>query len=354
MGLKAKVLRAGLDALYYSRAYRALAPWTRGLGAIFTLHRVLPASSTPGPGEFNPNGILAISPEFLDVAITRTRAAGIEIVSLDTVAERLASPGGHGRFVAFTLDDGYRDNLEHALPVFKRHGCPFTVYVATDFTDGTARLWWVALERIIAGGGRVSALPVGQDIEFDCRTIEEKNSAYKAIYWRLRAMDEESRHQAINAIARAHDFDISALAGELAMTWKELALLAAEPLATIGAHTVSHPALASLDEPAMVAEITRGRDILTGHLGVEPRHFAYPYGDPASAGPREFDAVRALGFKTGVTTAKGMLFGGHHDHLAALPRISLNGDYQAGRYVDLFLSGAPFALLNHFRRINCA
>ena len=136
------------------------------------------------------------------------------------------------------------------------------------------------------------------------------------------------------------------------MTWEELADLAREPLATIGAHTISHPALASLVEARMVSEIARGRDIIRDHLGTQPQHFAYPYGDPASAAAREFGAVRGLGFKTGVTTRKGVLFAGHRDHLAALPRISLNGDYQATRYVDLFLSGAPFALWNRFRRVS--
>jgi hypothetical protein len=29
--------------------------------------------------------------------------------------------------------------------------------------------------------------------------------------------------------------------------------------------------------------------------------------------------------------------------------VSLNGHFQATRYIDLFLSGAPFALANRFR-----
>ncbi|MFV2092149.1 MAG: polysaccharide deacetylase family protein [Hyphomicrobiales bacterium] len=352
--MKNKILRAGLDALFYSGAYRALAPMTQGLGAIFTLHRVLPHPPSNGPvaERFHPNGILEITPDFLDASIIAIRAAGLEIVSLDSLADRLRHGHDGSRFVAFTLDDGYRDNLQHALPVFQRHQCPFTVYVATDFPQGTARLWWVALERIVAGASRISALSAGRDETFECRSVAQKTRAYNTIYWLLRALDEDQRHQAIDAIAQAHDFDIGALAGELAMTWEELAVLAGDPLATIGAHTISHPALASLLVARMIAEIARGRDIIRDHLGVEPRHFAYPYGDPGSAASREFVAVRGLGFETGVTTRKGMLFGRHRDHLTALPRISLNGDYQAARYVELFLSGAPFALLNGFRRVN--
>ena len=47
---------------------------------------------------------------------------------------------------------------------------------------------------------------------------------------------------------------------------------------------------------------------------------------------------------TAVTTRKGMIHGRHASQMMALPRVSLNGDYQDAHYTKALLSGAPFAL----------
>ena len=89
-------------------------------------------------------------------------------------------------------------------------------------------------------------------------------------------------------------------------------------------------------------------------LALRPEHLSYPVGDATSAGPREFRIAAELGFKTAVTTRPGVLFPEHGAHLTALPRISLNGEFQQSRYLRVLLSGAATAMWNGFRRVDAA
>jgi peptidoglycan/xylan/chitin deacetylase (PgdA/CDA1 family) len=96
------------------------------------------------------------------------------------------------------------------------------------------------------------------------------------------------------------------------------------------------------------------RSVIEAALSVKPQHLSYPIGDRSSAGPREFAIAAELGFKTAVTTRPGVLFADHSRCLTALPRISLNGQYQRLRYVRVLLSGSATAMWNGFRRLDAA
>ncbi len=352
--LKSNVIKRGLDTLYFTGAYKALASGWQGVGAIFMLHHVRKGADGDHDSRFAPNGILEITPEFLDAVIAHVKALGLDIVSLDEAHRRLVEQDFSNRFVCFTFDDGYLDNLEIAYPVMKRHECPFAIYVATSFPDGQAELWWLALERIIARNTHLDVELNGQLLSLDCADIREKYAAWDKIYWPLREMSEADQRAFMRRFAKAHDVDMTRFSRDLSMNWAQILELSTDPLVTIGAHTVNHLAIGKLDTAGMHREVTRSRDIIERQTGQVPAHFCYPYGDRDSAAAREFDYLEEIGFKTAVTTRKGVLFAEHAQHLTALPRISLNGDYQSIRYVDLFLSGAPFALWNRFRKINAA
>jgi peptidoglycan/xylan/chitin deacetylase (PgdA/CDA1 family) len=349
-GFKYQVFRAALNTLYFSGASTVLRPMLGGVGAILMLHHVRPARHD----RFQPNHLLEVTPKFFDRVIRRLRRSKVDLISLDEMHRRLSTGDfPRRRFVCVTFDDGYRDNFEFAYPVLKKYDVPFAIYVATSFADRLGELWWLALEAVVAQNDMIGVRLDGRDSWFECRNVNEKRKVFDYIYAWLRQLPTEAelRH-VMRDLAARHRVDMPAFCADLCMGWDELAKLAADPLVTIGTHTVNHPILTKLDDKTVRAELASSRSVIEAALGVRPAHLAYPVGDRSAAGPREFKIASELGFKTAVTTRPGVVFRKHAEHLTALPRISLNGNFQRPRYTKVLLSGAATGLWNGFRPVN--
>lgn len=349
--LRNTAFRAGLETLYFSGAHRVLSSFCGGVGLIFTLHHVRPARKD----RFQPNRLLEITPRFLEGTIERLRKRGIDLIGMDEVHRRLTQHDYSRRFAAFTFDDGYRDNLEYALPILEKHEVPFAQYIATSFPDRLGELWWVALERVVAKAKRMVIEIGGSEHFFTCERTDQKREAFDQIYGWLRSLKDEKQLRAVvRDLCERYGVDASAPCRDLCMSWPEIERMANSKLATIGAHTVNHVMLKKWPREKALEEMQRSREVIEASLGKPCEHFAYPVGDPTSAAAREFELAGEAGFKTAVTTRPGVLFPEHREHLTALPRVSLNGNFQALRFVDVFLSGAPFALWNRFQRVSAA
>ena len=340
-----------MEALYFSGAHRLLQPLLGGVGAILTLHHVRPPRKDP----FQPNRLLEVSPEFLEDVIRGLRRTDVDIVALDEMHRRLKEQDFRRRFVCFTFDDGYRDNAQYALPVLKTYDVPFAIYIPTSFPDRAGELWWLTLEAAIRRTSRFALVMDGEDRRYDCHSTEAKYELYEHVYWWLRSLaSEDDLRSAVRDIGTRYGVDSAAFCKDLCMTWDEIGEIAADPLATIGTHTVNHVMLKKASDADVRNEMQQSAAVIESALGRKPEHFSYPVGDRTSAGPREFRSAAELGFKTAVTTRPGVLFPEHAAHLTALPRISLNGEYQQRRYAKVLLSGAATALWNGFRRVDAA
>ena len=126
-----------------------------------------------------------------------------------------------GRYLAFSFDDGFRDNYEIIAPLLDQFGARACFFVTTNF------------------------------IECD--------DAYRAWFLRERLRADPAQQP---------------------MTWAMLAELAAAGF-DVGAHTADHPDLAALPEEAALAQITSAADTIETRLGRRCELFAWPYGTAA-------------------------------------------------------------------------
>ena len=350
--MKKTIIRTGLNTLYFSGLHRLMQPLVGGVGTILTLHHVRP----PRKDAFQPNRLLEVTPMFLEGLLRRLKRSRADVITLDEMHRRFVENDFGRRFVCITFDDGYKDLARWAHPLLKKYEMPYALYIPTSFPDRLGELWWLALEAVIATNSRIGMLINGEQQYFECRTVGEKRELYDAVYGYLRSMKTEDEvRKLVRDLCATYRVDIPEICRELCMDWDEIAQIAADPLVTIGAHTVNHMMLKKVaSDDTVRAEMEMSRSVLEAALGRRPEHLAYPVGDPTSAGPREFRIASELGFKTAVTTRPGVLFKAHAEHMTALPRISVNGEFQQQRYLKVLMSGAGTALWNGFKRVNVA
>ncbi len=343
---KNRLISSGFSFFKMTGLHRLASPFTRGAGAILMFHQVRPWAERG----FAPNRLLEITPEFFDAVLTRLRALGFSIVSLDEALARMASETEQP-FAVLTFDDGYKDTRDFALPILEKHRAPFAMFVTTGFADRSASLWWIDLEESIRLLQRIEIEILGEKLELPTATPEEKNAAFAAIYRRLINGPEHILRDVIGDLAQKAGVNSATIVEDLCLDWAGIEEVARHDLCTIGVHTLTHPRLSKLSESDMRRELAQSRKEIESHIGRPAEHLAYPVGIRIAAGEREFAAAAELGFASAVTTRPGMIFPEHARRRTALPRLSINGNWQSLDFVEILLSGVPFAIWNRGRKV---
>ena len=299
------------DLLYRSGLSAAIGRRYAGIGSIFAFHRVVPEVAA------HLNGELYVSVQFLADWLDALYKAGVDVISMSDAVECIEDPDRHSsgqRFVVITFDDGYADNLVHALPVLEQYEAPFTVYVTTALVEGSGYLWWLGLEHLLRMNEAVEVPPMER--RFTAASIEEKARAIAQVERWVWA-DLGTRASMLGDVFKRYGVSLSAVTREAGLSREQLRELGGHPLATIGGHTAGHPDLTSLSQSAAYREMSDNKTFLEKLCGCPVDHFAYPHG---AGGAREAVLAGKAGFRTAVTNEQGCLFPEHRDHLLRLPR----------------------------------
>lgn len=183
-----------------------------------------------------------------------------------------------GPAVCLTFDDGYSDNYPAGLLLMSRYRLPAIFFITTGFVEtGVVPLWdrivfavkHTARERLVVdnGGGRWA---------FDTSDRRAAATLAKRIF---HALPNAQREEYVRRLERAADVRAADAPRKepLFMSWSQIRHLR-ELGHTIGAHTHTHPHLASLSPADQRVELARSRAILEEATGGPVRMMAYPFG----------------------------------------------------------------------------
>jgi peptidoglycan/xylan/chitin deacetylase (PgdA/CDA1 family) len=278
-------------------AIRRLSPaGARARLSILIFHRVLPAPDPLFPHE--------VDAERFD-AICGWLAQWFNVLPLDEAVRRLRERNLPERSLAITFDDGYADNRTQALPILQRHRLCATFFIATGYLDG-GRMWNDTVVEAIRHsrlpslplceieGVRIDAMPIG--------TVAERRAAIDALIRAAMYLPQIARTSFAERLAKLAGVTPS---NDLMMSAAQCLELRRAGM-QIGAHTVSHPILATLPDDAAREEIQRSREFLESLLGERVGMFAYPNGRPGTDySSASVELARQAGFDAAVSTAWG-------------------------------------------------
>lgn len=319
-------------------------PLLKGKGFFILLHRVLNEEER---NKYEWNKGLSISPEALTKWMNFFQIKGYDFISVDEAYKRVTQQSTNTKkFVCFTLDDGYKDNLTQALPVFKNYNVPFTIYIANCYPEKTTIHWWYFLEDYVKSQSSIDLEPLG--INF-CSSITDENR--ELVYRNVRALLRKSTYdiqlrfaKEICCIDNLNDIN-----EKLNLSWGDIKTLSNERLVTIGAHTINHVSLSHQTLADSRTEIVLGVKELEDKIGQEVNHFAYPYGSMDDVNKELFPYLKEAKIKLAVLNHPGSIFNRSEDHILDIPRMGLTDETPLEKVEDL-ISGKIHLKFNGIKK----
>lgn len=230
-----------------------------------------------------------------------------QVLSLAEVSESLSSKKPLPPNTAvITIDDGYADAFDVALPLLKQFGFPATLYAVTDFLDGKLWIWTDLMPYVLLNTKNVSA-----QIEFEnAGKIEAKlTDKFQRINFasrlnaRLKHLPNERKDAKIKEIAALLNVEIPLFPPpEYApVTWEQAREMDDENL-KIESHTVTHPILTNINQKELDFELQTSKKRLESVLEKKIEHFCYPNGSLSETVRK---SVENAGYKTAMTSIYG-------------------------------------------------
>lgn len=286
-------------------------------------------------------------PDYLGMAVAPTIFARqlevlqrrVRVIALGELVARLTDAAPlEEDVVSITFDDGYRDNLDHALPALQAHGFPATIFVSTGFVDRSVYPGGLRLQEACEALWRQRTAPDTWDgktsVDTLVRAALAKPGSLQAVARLRRALKELPVVDGEQVVA-----GLEAVAGsrggrqEPMLDWDGVRALAHAGI-EIGSHAVSHGILARMDLARAEDEIRASKSRLESEIGRPVPGFAFPNGRRADFLPEHVGMLRRAGYAYACTGETGCNLPG--GDVYQLRRIGVGND--PGALLDLKLA----------------
>jgi peptidoglycan/xylan/chitin deacetylase (PgdA/CDA1 family) len=293
---------------------------------------------------------LAVSPKRFEQHLKVLKKMG-NAVPLEQLSSNLNS-GLYRNNIAITFDDGYCDNFTNAKPLLEKYKLPATFFITTKQVESGREFWWDELEHIflftpqlpstfsLVINDKLIASELGDEtwLAEECRCAHRlwkactetpptrRAELFYSVWEQIKPLPFTEQEAYLDMIRNWAGSTGKIRADYSTMSVSELKQMAANNLFTIGAHTLTHPALSCHSDDFQSAELSESRKILQEQTGQEISTLAYPYGDHNE---NTAQIAYECGFGFAFTTDERSLKPGSHP-------------YRLGRFQVKNLTGTEF------------
>ena len=254
-------------------------------------------------------------------------------ISLKQLCAWLAGQGAlPPRSVLVTFDDGHTNNLHYALPALQKRGMLAVCFIVAG-NLGERHLIWVeeGYSRLMSSNAEMWVSLDGQ--RHVLKSFHDRAAACSYFFRLLQKLPEEDQQKEMTNLRR--QFPVEEDGGRFRTRFEFLSHAQLRSLngsnIEIGAHSMTHPVLATLRVERARAEIVGSKLRLEGATGAAINAFAYPFGQPgADFGDRDKDLIREAGYKVAFSGMPG--FVNRDSDVFCLPRIAV-GRMSRARFV---------------------
>lgn len=274
-----------------------------GAWTIVMYHRVI-ADAAADPFRLG----MCVTRERFEQQIAYFRRHFSPIALHDAVSRLQRGDALPARALSITFDDGYLDNLTHALPILEAHAMPAALYVPTGGMDDGRMLWW---DRVIA------AVACTDKQQLDLRSIggERPGPCIALAAWQrpagiadvldwLWALPAPLMQSAVAEVERQLQARVSPALQAHRLDAAQIREMHRRGM-EIGAHSVQHPNLALASDDEVRNELLQSRERLQEIVQSEIPGVAYPGGRLRADTVR---IVEELGFGYAVSSQVGTNF----------------------------------------------
>ncbi|MFZ6691565.1 polysaccharide deacetylase family protein [Undibacterium sp. SXout20W] len=222
------------------------------------------------------------------------------VLPLSQALNQLQSGNLPPRSISITFDDGYKSTHDLAMPILKEFNLSATVFIATDYLDGS-NMW---NDRIIEAirhirPGTVDLTSCG----FDVYTIKNQTDRAMIADQLVNAVKYRSSEQRF-ALTRQLEQLAGAMSHEELMLSKVMIKNLSDNGFEIGGHTVTHPILLKIKDEEGLNEMIQCKQTLESITGKPVDLFAYPNGKAGlDYDQRHIELAKTAGYRAAFCTS---------------------------------------------------